>query len=85
MPTLNVSDDQVVELITQPPPERKRAILYNRAKDAQILREKRIEYGENQIRKLCAERGLNWDVMSDGEREGFIDLLIHKELPVRKF
>ncbi|MBA4392676.1 MAG: hypothetical protein C0407_03890 [Desulfobacca sp.] len=79
MPTLNVSDDQVIELITQLPPERKRAILYNLAKEAQFLREKRLEYGENQIRKICLERGLNWDLMSDGDREAFIDLLIHED------
>jgi hypothetical protein len=85
MPTLNVTDDQVLELITQLPPERKRAALYNLAKDAQILKEKRLEYEENQIRKICTQRGVNWDDMSEEAREAFIDLLIHKALPVKKF
>lgn len=79
MPTLNLTDDQVIELITQLPPERKRTALYNLAKDAQILRENRIEYGENQIRKICAQRGLNWDDMSEEDRGAFIDILIHED------
>lgn len=79
MPTLNLTDDQVIELISQLPPERKRAALYNLARDAQVLREKRIEYGENQIRKICAQRGLNWDDMSEEGREAFIDILIHED------
>lgn len=81
MPTLNLTDDQVMELITQLPPERKRAALYNLARGVQLQREKRMEYGESQIRKICAQRGLNWEDMNEEARETFIDTLIHEDRP----
>ena len=36
---------------------------------------------EEQLRRLCAERGLNWDTMSSEQRESFIDDLIHEDRP----
>lgn len=30
------------------------------------------------MRRLCAERGLNWDAMTEEERESFVDDLIHE-------
>jgi hypothetical protein len=37
-----------------------------------------IAEGERQMRHLCAERGLNWDAMTEEEREAFVDDLIHE-------
>jgi hypothetical protein len=34
--------------------------------------------GEQQMRRLCAERGLNWDTMTEEERESLVDDLIHE-------
>ena len=34
-------------------------------------------HGEQQFRLICAERGLDWDNMSENEREAFVDKLIH--------
>ena len=79
MPTLTVTDDQVIELIRQLPPERKHAILFALAKDAAAERGARMVYAEEQLRRVCAERGLNWDMMSEEEREAFIDDLVHED------
>jgi hypothetical protein len=38
-----------------------------------------MEYAEGQLRRLCAERGLDWDAMNEEERETFIDDLIHED------
>ncbi|MDQ1329081.1 MAG: hypothetical protein QG641_2370 [Candidatus Poribacteria bacterium] len=32
---------------------------------------------EQQLRIICAERGLEWDIMNEDEREAFVDVLIH--------
>ncbi len=79
MPKLELTDEQVVELILQLPPERLKAVL-------QILNAKRDEWwarivaeGEQQMRRLCAERGLDWDLMTEEERKAFIDDLIHED------
>ncbi len=79
MPTLTVTDEQVIELVKQLPPERKQAVLFALAKDAAAERNARMEYAEAQLRRLCAERGLNWDAMSEDEREAFIDDLVHED------
>ena len=78
MPTLTVTDDQVIELIKQLSPERKHAILFALAKDT-AERGGRMAYAEEQLRRLCTERGLNWDSLSEEERETFIDDLVHED------
>lgn len=79
MPTLELTDEQVVDLVRQLPPERKREALLALADEVKARRDQRIEYAETQIRRLCAERGLNWDGLSEDEREGFIDDLLHED------
>ena len=83
MPTVNLTDEQVIDLVTQLPPEQKRAALLALAKDADIRREKRLDQAKAQLRRLCAERGLNWDAMGEDERETFIDDLIHEDRKCR--
>jgi len=84
MPILELSDSQVVELVRQLPPERQRAALLELASRASHSREERMEYGEGRLRELSAERGLEWDKMSDDQREEFIDDLLHEDRPCRK-
>ena len=79
MPTLELTEQQVVELVKQLDPERKRAALMALAADATARREQRMQFAEAQLRRLCAERGLNWDKMSEDEREAFIDDLVHED------
>ena len=30
------------------------------------------------MRALCAERGLDWDILTEGERQQLIDELLHE-------
>ena len=39
----------------------------------------RIDYAEAKFRKLCASRGLDWDAMTELDRENFVDDLIHED------
>ena len=74
-----LSDEQVISLVRQLPPERKRAALLALAQDAQIRREQRLLGGEEQLRRASAERGLDWDRLSEDEREAFVDGLLHEK------
>ena len=38
-----------------------------------------MDYAELQLRRLCASRELNWDAMTEDEREAFVDTLIHDD------
>ena len=80
MPTLMVTDEQVIDLVRQLPAERKRTVLLALAQGAYVRREARMEYAAGQLRHLCAERGLDWDAMSEEERQLFIDDLLYREL-----
>ena len=81
MPILELTDEQMVELVKQLPPERQRAALLALAAGATQPRGERMKYAEGQLRRACAERGLDWDKMSDDQREAFVDDLIHEDRP----
>ena len=84
MPILELSDAHVVELVKQLPPERQRATLLALAAGAAQRREERMEYAEGQLRRVSAERGLEWDKMSEDQREHFVDDLLHEDRPCGK-
>jgi hypothetical protein len=79
MPTLELTNNQVIELVKQLSPEHKRVVLLTLAEDARAQGEARLEYAEAQLRRLCTERGLSWDIMTEDEREAFIDDLVHED------
>ena len=37
--------------------------------------------GDQQMRRLCSERGLEWDRLTDEERINLVDDLIHEDRP----
>ncbi len=77
MVTLTLSNDQVIELIKQLPPEGKKAVLDALGMDANLWWETRLSQGGEQLQRLASERGLNWDELSEEQRERFIDELLH--------
>ncbi len=79
MSTLELSDEQVISLVRGLPAERKRAALLALAQEAQAGRDERLRFGEAQLRRACAERGLDWDRMSEDERESFARTLLHEK------
>ena len=76
--TLEVSESQVVEWVRQMSPEAKHDVL-----KALIPRldafEALVDYGRERIRTLCAGRGLDWDSMTEQERERLINELLHED------
>ncbi len=77
MSVLELSDEQVISLVRQLPAERKRTALLALAQDAHARREERLRFGEAQLRRASAERGLNWERLSEDEREAFVNDLLH--------
>ena len=83
MPMLELTDQQVVDLVSQLPTKRKRTALVALASEATTRRDERMQLTEAQLRHLCAARGQDWDQLSDDEREVFIDDLVHEDRPCR--
>ena len=74
---VELTTDQVVGFVQQMPPEERRTLLLAIAEQAAAKREARVDHAEAQFRQLCTDRGLDWDAMTEAERENFVDDLIH--------
>jgi hypothetical protein len=79
MSVLELSDEQVISIVRQLPVEQKRAALLALAQDAQTQRTERLRFGEEQLRRASAARGLSWDRLSEEEREAFVNDLLHEK------
>ena len=79
MSTLAPSDEQVIALARGLPAERKRVALLALAQEAQAGREDRLRWAHAQLRRAAAQRGLDWDRLSEDERESFVDALLHEK------
>ena len=77
--TVELTTDQVVGFVQQMPAQERRALLLAIAEQTAANREARIDHAEAQLRQLCTDRGLDWDAMTEAERENFVDDLIHED------
>lgn len=79
MATLTLSNEQVIELVRQLPA----------AQQAEIFRFLLLQqwgkwvtlshYGADKARLVAQERGLDWDAMTEEERETFTDRVVHED------
>lgn len=77
--TIKLTTEQIINFIQQMPPKEKRAVLIALAERTSEGQQERMKYAESQVRELCASRGLDWDTMTEEEREDFIDDLVHED------
>jgi hypothetical protein len=79
MPTLKLSDEQVIDLVKQLPKEQQdRLFEYLLVKDSPVWDEM-TRYGEERARQVAAGRGQNWDAMTEEEKEDFVNELVHED------
>ena len=83
MPSLTLSNEQVVELVKQLPQEQKteifRFLLLSQWQQWQDL----SSYGADKVKLAAKERGYDWEKMSEEEKEEFIDLVVHEKFSDR--
>lgn len=79
MPTLILSNEQVVELVKQLSVEQQvevfRFLLLKQWSQWESL----SRYGVDRARLIAQERGCNWDEMSEEERESLIDDIVYEK------
>ena len=73
---LPIEESRIIKLASQLSPRGKRAILLTLVPHLDEL-EALVDYGDERIRALAAERGLDWESLSESERETLIDNLLH--------
>jgi hypothetical protein len=76
--TLEVSESQIVAWVLQLSPATRQSVLRALIPRLDGLNEL-MDYGSQQIRTLCAERGRDWDSLGEDERERLIDELVHED------
>ena len=77
--TIELTIEQIIDLIQQMPSEEKLIVLKALAKETPAEREERMKYAESKVRQLCAQRGLDWDAMTEDERLDFINDIVHED------
>ena len=77
--TLELTTEQVIDFLQQMPPEEKFLVVRALTKETPAEREERMKYAESKVRELCAQRGLDWDAMTEDERLYFIDDIVHED------
>src|SRR5204863_9912002 len=71
-------EDQLRDWVNQLAPEHKQMLLGMLAEDDRVQRPARLDFALTQLQRLCADRNLNWDSLTEGERESFLDSLIRE-------
>lgn len=71
-------EHQLKDWLNQLAPEHKQVLLGILIEDDRLQRSARLDFATMQLRRLCAERNLDWDAMAESERESFLDSLIRE-------
>ncbi len=76
---IKLTTKQIIDSIQQMPGEDKLAVVLALAKESMPHRAERMQYLESKVRDVCAKRGLNWDTMTDEDRQDFINDIVHED------
>jgi hypothetical protein len=81
MVALTKQEKEVVDRFQELPPERQRYVMLLMFRtDADRWRHYQKD-GEQQLRKLAAERGQDWDKLDDEQRQDLVNDLLHEDRP----
>ena len=78
MATLSLSDEQVFQLVKQLPAQAKQRVLKDLTAERDDWWQTSAREGEKDMRRLAQARGLNWDALSETQREALVDDLLHE-------
>ena len=78
MATLSLTDEQVLQLVKQLPPQAKKRVLTDLTAERDNWWQAAARHGEEDMRRLAKTRGLDWEAMSEAQREAFVDDLLHE-------
>lgn len=79
MPTLTLTDEQVIELIEQLPSDKQAKLFQYLLQQQRDRWDELSNAGQEGVRRAAKERGKNWDIMTEEEREDFIDAVVHED------
>jgi hypothetical protein len=83
MATVELTNDQIIDLVRRLPPQRQRELLLALA-GGHEARDKRMQLAEDQLRRIANQRGADWNSLSDDQRQALVDDLIHEDRPCQR-
>jgi len=75
--TLESPEPEIVEWVKKLSPQAKRSVLKALVAGYEDF-ERLVEYGSARARELCKAQGLDWDRLSDQERQDWVDRMLHE-------
>ena len=79
MPNLILSNEEVIGLVKQLPEAQQQELFRFLIQRQWGNMEAITDYGSQQAKIVAAERGYDWDTMTEDEREEFIDEIVHEK------
>lgn len=79
MPKVELTNEQVMELVKQLPPDQQEALFRMLLTQQWAAWEQLSRYGDERARQAAAARGRVWDAISEGEREAFVEDLVRED------
>jgi hypothetical protein len=79
MPKLELTVGQVIDLVKQLPQKDKFAVLQALNRETGMNSDDKSKQEEQQLRALSAKRGLDWDRLSEDDRDVLAKKLLHKD------
>ena len=74
--TLEVPESQVIQWVHQLSPQSKQRLLRLLIPQLDDIGSV-VDYGRQRIREACSRRGVDWDALSEDERDQLVDQLLH--------
>lgn len=79
MPQLNLSNEQVIDLVKQLPHQQQLDLFQFLLLQEWGQWESLSRYGVEKVRLVAQERGFDWDLMTEEERDNLIDDILHEK------
>ncbi len=79
MPVLTLTKEQVLDLVNQLPADTQEALFQSLVARQWPEWTELARQAQPGARRAAADRGLNWDAMSESEREALVDDLVHED------
>ena len=75
--TLEIPEAQLVEWVQRLSPSVKQSVLRALIPEMDAL-EQLLQYGDERIRSVSAQRGIDWDSLNEQQREKLINDMLHE-------
>ncbi|MEK6262936.1 MAG: hypothetical protein AABP62_30420 [Planctomycetota bacterium] len=77
MPTIAVPEDQILQSLDQLSPQARRQAIKRLLPSAAYL-ERAVERNRPRMEALAKQRGLDWDALTEDQKEQLIDQVLHE-------